>query len=194
MKPQTVPVENSLTSSMPNQTSTKTGGNIVHPSGRPYSKLNIHLHTNKNESNITTPSGCKKESKVATTRIDSAVYSSKLSSVPIIHHRSGCICSKQTELKVAMITTEPIPDKQAGNCTPLVIRHRSGCICSKQTDSKVATISTDVAPVQQVKDMTTPVVRHHSGCICSKQDKLKVAKNTTKDEKDSKLTGKSTNT
>ena len=59
---------------------------------------------------------------------------------------------------------------------------------------KVATKSTDVAPDRQAVDLTTPVVRHRSGHICSKQTELKVATNTIKDEIDSKLTGKTTDT
>ena len=169
----------------------------MHPSGRICSKMNTHLNPDKKGSNITTTSGRKKELKVATTRIDNVVYSSKLysPSAPIVRHRSRRICSKQTELKVAMTTIEPVPDKQVGNLSAPIIRHHSGCICSKQNGLKVATTTTtNVTPDQQAEDMTTPAVRHCSGHICSKQGELKTVTNTIKTETSSKLIGKTTNT
>ena len=89
-KSQTVLDEDTLTPPTPSQTITTTRGNIVHPSGRLCSKSNKDSHTDKNESNKTTPSGCKKELKVATTEIDSAISSSKpcSTSALIVHHRS----------------------------------------------------------------------------------------------------------
>ena len=88
MQPQTAPDEDPPISSKLSHTSpkTKTGGNVVHPSGRICSKMNTHLNPDKKGSNITNTSGCKKELKVATTRIDNLVYSSKLysPSAPIV--------------------------------------------------------------------------------------------------------------
>ena len=88
MQPQTALDEDPPISSKPSHTSpkTKTGGNVVHPSGRICSKMNTHLNPDKKGSNITNTSGCKKELKVATTRIDNLVYSSKLysPSAPIV--------------------------------------------------------------------------------------------------------------
>ena len=153
MQPQTALDKDPPISSKPSHTSpkTKTGGNVVHASGRICSKMNTHLNPDKKGSNITTTSGRKKELKVTTTRIDNLVYSSKLysPSAPIVWHRSRCICSKQTELKVSMTTIKQVPEKQVGNLSAPIIRHHRGCICSKQNGLKVATTTaTNVAPNQ----------------------------------------------
>ena len=86
MMPSTVHDEDSLTLPALTQTSIKTGGNTVHPSGRLCSKLSKQSHSDKNGPTKSTQSGCKSELKVATTRTDSVISSSKLcsSSTPVV--------------------------------------------------------------------------------------------------------------
>ena len=146
-------------------------GTVVHPSGRPCSKwskriqeVDKQMDNKQTKNNMNRPKVTFTVATVDTKQTTPASDNMKHRN-PTIHHKSGCICSKQNVVSDAL-TVATDQETSVKQIVP-VTWHLSGCVCSKQWSPNVPV--TIFAPEPNRSTWNSGRIIHPSGRLCRKQ-------------------------